>query len=89
MTKAGQNTGISMDTLESVLTTNGAALKEMGLDLSSSVNLLAQMEASGVDTGVAMAGLKKAVQNATKEGKSTDQALAETIVKIKNASSET
>ena len=66
-----------------------AALKEMGLDLTSSVNLLAQMEANGVDTTTAIAGLKKAVANATKEGKSADQALAETIASIKNASSET
>ena len=36
-----------------------------------------------------MAGLKKAVANATKEGKSADQALAETVASIKNASSET
>ena len=89
LTKAGQDTGISMDTLQGTLTSNGAALKEMGLDLTSSVNLLAQMEANGVDTTTAIAGLKKAVANATKEGKSADQALSETIASIKNASSET
>ena len=69
MTKAGQDTGISMETLETALTTNGASLKEMGLDLTSSVNLLAQMEASGVDVSTALAGMKKAVQNATADGK--------------------
>ena len=89
LTQAGQSTGISMETLEGALTSNGATLKEMGFDLTSSVNLLAQMEANGVDTTVAMTGLKKAVANATKEGKSADQALAETISSIKNASSET
>ena len=35
LTKAGQDTGISMETLEGTLTSNGAALKEMGLDLTS------------------------------------------------------
>lgn len=89
MTKAGQDTGISMETLESALTTNGASLKEMGLGLTESVNLLAQMEASGVDTSTAMAGLKKAVVNATKQGLSADEALKQTIGSIKNASSET
>lgn len=59
MTKVGQDTGISMETLETALTTNGASLKEMGLDLTSSVNLLAQMEASGVDVSTALAGMKK------------------------------
>ena len=89
MTKAGQDTGISMETLETALTTNGASLKEMGLDLTSSVNLLAQMEASGVDVSTALAGMKKAVQNATADGKSADEALTETIDSIKNAKTET
>ena len=89
LTKAGQDSGISMETLESSLQTNGAALQELGFDLTESVNLLAQMEASGVDTSTAMAGLKKAVANATKEGLSADEALTQTIDSIKNASSET
>lgn len=89
MTKAGQDTGISMDTLFSALETNGSALKELGLDLSGSINLLAQMEASGVDTSTAMAGLKKAVTNAAKEGKTLDEALAETIGAIQSAETET
>ena len=65
MTKAGQDTGISMETL------------------------LAQMEASGVDVSTALAGMKKAVQNATADGKSADEALTETIDSIKNAKTET
>lgn len=89
LTKAGQDTGISMDTLQNTLQTNGATLKEMGLDLTSSVNLLAQFEANGVDATTALAGLKKAQQNATADGKDLKDALGETIEKIKNASSET
>jgi len=89
MTKAGQDTGLSMEDLYRALETNGATLKEMGLDLTSSVNLLAQFESSGVDASTALAGLKKAQQQATKEGKSLDEALGETITKIKDAGSET
>ena len=89
LTKAGQDTGISMDTLQNSLQTNGATLKEMGLDLTSSVNLLAQFEANGVDATTALAGLKKAPQNATAEGKTLEEALGETIESIKNAGSET
>lgn len=89
LTKAGQDTGISMESLESSLQTNGATLKEMGLDLTSSVNLLAQFEANGVDASAALAGLKKAQQNATKEGKNLGEALGETIEKVKNAGTET
>ncbi len=89
MTKAGQDTGISMDTLQNTLSTNGATLKEMGLDITSSVNLLAQMEANGVDASAAIAGLKKAQQNATAEGRSMKEALDTTISSIQNAESET
>lgn len=89
MTKAGQDTGLSMEDLYRALETNGATLKEMGLDLTSSVNLLAQFESSGVDASTALAGLKKAQQNATAEGKTLDEALGETITKIKDAGSET
>ena len=89
MTKAGQDTGISMDSLQNALQTNGATLKEMGLDLTQSVNLLAQFEQSGVDSSTALAALKKAQQNATAEGKTLGQALNEQIDAIKSASSET
>lgn len=75
-----------MDTLQNTLQTNGATLKEMGLDLTFLVNLLAQFEANGVDATTALAGLKKAQQNATADGKDLKDALGETIEKIKNAS---
>lgn len=89
MTDAGQRTGISMDTLEGTLQKNGATLKEMGLGLGESINLLASFEANGIDSSTAMTALKKAQQNATKSGKSLDQALKEGVYSIKNASSET
>lgn len=88
LTKASQRSGISIDSLESSLQSSGAQLKEMGFGLTESVNLLAQLEANGVDSSTAMAGFKKAVANATAEGKSADQALAEMIDKIKHAQSD-
>lgn len=88
LANASQKTGINVSQLESTLSSNGAALKEMGFDLTESVNLLAQLEANGVDSSTAMAGFKKAVQNATKEGKSADEALAEMIDKIQHAQSD-
>ena len=89
MTKAGQDTGISMDTLENSLNTNGATLKEMGLDLTGSINLLAQFESSGVDATTALAGLKKAQQNATANGKNLSDELGNTIQNIKDAKDQT
>lgn len=89
MTSASQSTGLSMDTLENILSTNGATLKAMGFDLGESINLLAQMEINGVDVSTAMTGMKKAVANATKEGKTGQQALEDTINSIKNATTYT
>ena len=89
LTKAGQDTGISMDTLFTQLDTNGAILKEMDLGIEESVQLLAQFEKNGVDSSQALRGLQKAQQKATEEGKSLDDALAETIEAIKTSSDET
>ena len=89
LTQAGQDTGISMDTLFTQLDTNGAVLKEMDLGIEESVQLLAQFEKNGVDSSQALRGLQKAQQKATEEGKSLDEALGETIEAIKTSSDET
>ena len=89
LTRASQQSGISIDTLESSLEGSGAQLKEMGFDLTESVNLLAQMESSGVDTSTAMSAFSKVVANATKEGKDSETAMREQIDAIKNATTET
>jgi phage-related minor tail protein len=89
LTAKAQETEISVDTLESNVLDNNAAFKEMGLSLPQAINLMAQFDANGVDSTQAMAGLKKALQNATAEGKSMDEALSETIGSIKNAKTET
>ena len=88
-TRASQTSGISISELQSSLEKNGASLKELGFDMTSSVNLLAQMESNGVETTTAMRGFSKAVQEATKDGKDAETALREQIDAIKNASTET
>lgn len=77
LNKAGQDTGVSLDTLSSTLTTNSTVLKEMGFDFNQSAGFIANLNKNGIDASAVMAGLKKALQNATKEGKPLDQALAE------------
>ena len=89
LTAKAQETGISVDTLERYVLDNNAQFKEMGLSLPQAINLMAQFDANGVDSTQAMAGLKKALQNATSEGKSMDEALSDTIGSIKNAKTET
>ena len=64
----GQNTGISMDTLTSMITTNATAFQELGLGASDAANLLGTLEKSGIDTSTVMTGLKKAQAEAAKEG---------------------
>lgn len=89
LTERAQATGISVDDLMNSVQKNGPVFKEMGLSIDESVNLLAQFEKNGVNADSALAGLRKAQQQAAKEGKTLSESLGETITKIKGASSET
>lgn len=77
LNKAGQDTGISMDTLESSMLKNATALQQMGLDAYDAAAFLGSVETSGVDTSVVMTGLSKALTEAAKDGKTLPEALAE------------
>lgn len=89
LNKAAQDTGVPLDSLTSTLLTNGTALQEMGFGLNTATGFLAGLEKSGVDTSSTLAGLKKALQNATKEGKPMDEALAEIQKSMQGAASDT
>ena len=89
LNKAGQDTGVPMDRLASTLLTNGTALQEMGYDINTSIGFLANLEKSGVDSSAVMTGLKKALQNATKDGKSMGDALADLQEQMAGAGSDT
>ena len=77
MTKAGQETGVSMETLQSGLIQNAAALQELGLNVDQSTTFMAQLEKSGANSETVMQGLRKALKNAAADGKPLDQALSE------------
>lgn len=77
MTKAGQNTGVSMETLQSGLVQNAAALQQLGLNVSQSVNFMAQLETSGANSETVMNGLRKALKNAAKDGVPLNEALSD------------
>lgn len=89
LTKASQNTGVSVDKLSSDLTTNAAALKEMGFGVNASVGFLSKLNKSGLDSSTVMSGLKKALAKATSEGKTMDQALSDLQKQLQDASSDT
>ena len=86
LTRAGQLTGASVDTLTSGLIQNAAAFQELGLDINQSAMMMAQMEKSGANSETVMQGLRKALKNAAKEGKPLDQALSELQDTIQNGS---
>ena len=88
LTKAGQDSGVSVDTLSQQLMQNKTALDDMGFSLDESVDLLANCEKNGIDTTTMLGGLKKALQNSAKEGKSSADALSELQEKLMGAESD-
>lgn len=89
LTDVGQRTGLEVSQLESLLLSNAATFKEMGLDVGAAAEMLGQFEINGVEVSQAIAGLTKAQQNATKDGKSLNDTLAESVENIKGAATET
>ena len=77
MTKVGQDTGVSMETLMNGLVQNGAAFQELGLSIDQSVALMGKLDKSGANSESVMQGLRKALKNAAKDGKPLNQALSE------------
>jgi phage-related minor tail protein len=78
-----------MDTLSNSLLSNATSLTEMGFGLESAAGLIANLEKNGVDSSAAMAGLKKAFANATADGKTMEEALAELESTMQSADSNT
>ena len=88
LTKAGQDSGVAVDTLSQQLMQNKTALDDMGFSLDESVDLLANCEKNGIDTSTMLGGLKKALVNSAKEGKSSADALSELQEQLVGAESD-
>ena len=88
LTKAGQDSGVAVDMLSQQLMQNKTALDDMGFSMDESVDLLANCEKNGIDTSTMLGGLKKALQNSAKEGKSSAEALSELQEKLLGAESD-
>lgn len=84
LNKTGQDTGISTDKLTQGLITNSAAFQEFGADINQSTQFMGKLEKSGADSNAVLTGMKKALKNATKEGKPLNQALSELQQSILN-----
>ena len=85
ITKASQDTGTSVDAINAALLTNATNFKELGLTIEDAAFMLANFEKNGVDSSTALAGLKKALQVATKEGKPLGDVMKDLEGKIKGA----
>lgn len=82
LAKAGQSTGVSVDTLAESVTKNGATLRQLGYTTEESIAMLAKFEKEGVNTGTVLAGLKKAVANWGKEGKNAKEEYSKALEEI-------
>lgn len=72
---ASQRTGVDVSQLQSDLLANATGFRDLGLSITDSVNLLADMQVSGVESSDVLRGLSKAQQNAAKDGKTMNEEL--------------
>lgn len=75
LTQAGQASGISMDTLTSDLVSSGTGFREMGYSIQDSIDMLAELEKSGINTNDVLKGMKKAQAEAASSGTSMSDVL--------------
>ena len=75
----GQNTGISMDELESQLVSNATALQSLGINVGDSAALMGQLEKSGVDASTVFTGLTKVQKTSMESGVSMQDALTQAL----------
>ena len=88
LNKTAQKTGVSVDKLEDGLVQNGVAFEEMGMSMWQAVDFMGQLEKSGANSETVMQGMRKALKNATKEGKDLSTALDELQDAILNGTSD-
>lgn len=86
---AAQRSGESVDSITASITANAPVLREMGMSVSDATILLSTLGLTGVETSDVMAGLKKAMTNATKEGKPLGDAIGDVEEAIWNAKDST
>ena len=75
LNKTGQDTGVSMSSLMQSMVANKKELSEMGFSAAGAAAFLGRCEKSSAETSTVLAGMKKAMQNATKEGKTLSEEL--------------
>lgn len=84
MNRVAQQTGVAVDKLQSGIVSNATAFQEMGLSIEDATVLMGQLEKSGANSETVLNGMRKALKNATKDGKPLAQALEELEDQIVN-----
>lgn len=80
----GQQTGVNVSKLSQGIISNATAFQELGLSLDEATVFMGQLEKSGANSETVLNGMRKALKNATKDGKSLDVALSELQNSIEN-----
>lgn len=86
LTTAGQATGVSVETLASSLTDNGAVMREMGYDTQTTIAMLAQFEKAGVDSNSVVRGMRTAISKWSKDGLDAKTEFSKLVTGIKDGS---
>lgn len=86
LTKTTQDTGVKTSSLTKGIISNATAFQELGLGVDEAVALMGQLEKSGANSETVLNGMRKALKNATKEGKPLEKVLADLQDEIKSNS---
>ena len=89
LVKVSQNTGATVDTLNSSITANAFQFQEMGFSIEDAAFFLGQIDQSGAEVNQVMGGLNKALKNATSDGLTLDEALSQLQDSLANSTDET
>lgn len=79
-----QATGVDTNKLSQGIVSNAAAFQELGLSIDQAAQFMGMLEKSGANSETVLNGMRKALKNATAEGKSLDEALIELQDQILN-----
>ena len=89
VTKVGQDTGQSYDSIFQKAIDGAPQIKMLGLSFEEGATLIGRFEKSGIDSSAALSSLSKAAVNYAKDGKSLTDGLNETVNAIQNSTSKT